>query len=113
MKITYKQINLYHSELLTYYLDKLESTPDIEGTLLDNIMVMYACSMSDGNDHILQDLPCILFGGGSGQLKGGKHIRYADDTPISNLYVTLLEKLGLEIERFGDSNGTLNVLSVS
>lgn len=107
------KINLYHSELLTYYLDKMASTPDIEGSLLDNSMVMYACSMSDGNDHILQDLPCALFGGGSGQLKGGKHIRYTNDTPISNLYLTLLDKLGLDIENFGDSTGKLNALSVS
>ncbi len=107
------KINLYHSELMVHYLDKLASTPDIEGNQLDNMMLMYACSMSDGNDHLLQDLPCILFGGGSGQLKGGKHIRYTDDTPISNLYLTLLDKLGLEIENFGDSTGTLNALSVS
>ncbi len=107
------KINLYHSELMTHYLDKLASTPDIEGNLLDNMMLMYACSMSDGNDHLLQDLPCILFGGGTGQLKGGKHIRYTDDTPISNLYLTLLEKLGLQVENFGDSTGTLNALSVS
>jgi hypothetical protein len=107
------KINLYHSDLLVHYLDKLASTPDIEGNLLDNMMLMYACSMSDGNDHLMQDLPCILFGGGSGQLKGGKHIRYTDDTPITNLYLTLLDKLGMEVENFGDSTGTLNALSLS
>jgi len=107
------KINLYHSELLTYFLDRLRNTPDHEGSLLDNMMVMYACSMSDGNDHILQDLPCVLFGGGSGQLKGGKHVRYENDTPISNLYLSLFEKLDIEMEKFGDSTGTLDVLSVA
>ena len=107
------KINLYHSELLTYYLDKLRSTQDVEGSLLDNMMVMYAGSMSDGNDHLLQDLPVIMFGGGSGQLKGSKHLRYADDLPISNLYLTVLDKLDIELDKFGDSTGTLDLLSVT
>ena len=107
------KINLYHSELMTYYLDKLRNTQDVDGSLLDNIIVMYACSMSDGNDHLLQDLPCVLFGGGSGQLKGGKHFRYSDDTPISNLYLTMLDKLDIDVENFGDSTGTLDLLSVA
>ena len=108
------KINLYHSELMTYYLDKLRNTQDVDGSLLDNIIVMYACSMSDGNDHLLQDLPCILFGGGSGQLKdGGKHLRYKDNLPISNLYLTMLEKMDVDVENFGDSTGTLDLLSVA
>jgi hypothetical protein len=107
------KINLYHSELMTYYLDKLRSTPDYDGSLLDNTMVMYGGAISDGNDHLLVDLPILLFGGGSGQLKGGKHIRYKDDMPISNLYLTVLEKLDIQVEKFGDSTGTLDLLSVS
>lgn len=106
-------INLYHSELLTYYLEKLRSTPDIDGSLLDNIVVMYGCSMSDGNDHLLQDLPILLLGGGSGQLQGGRHIRYAADTPISNLYLTVLDKLGIAVENFGDSTGRLDLVSMA
>ena len=106
------KINLYHSELMTYYLDKLRNTPDLDGTLFDNMIVMYGCSMSDGNDHLLQDLPCVLFGGGSGRLKGGRHVRYEDNTPISNLYLTLLDKLDIGVENFGDGTGTLNELSL-
>jgi hypothetical protein len=104
------RINRYHSELVTYYLDKLRTTPDHDGSLLDNMIVMYACSMSDGNDHLLQDLPCVLFGGGSGRLKGSRHIRYTDNTPISNLYLTILDKLDVEMDNFGDSTGRLDDL---
>jgi hypothetical protein len=107
------KINVYHSELLSYYLDKLSSTPDYNGSLLDNMMVMYGASMSDANDHVLQDLPTLLIGGGSGQLKGGKHYRYKDDLPMSNLYLTVLEKLGIDVDNFGDSTGKLDLLSVS
>jgi hypothetical protein len=106
------KINLFHSELVAYYLEKLRSTPDYDGSLLDNMMVMYGASMSDGNDHLLQDLPITLFGGGSGTLKGGKHLRFENDVPISNLYLTILDKLGIEVEKFGDSNGKLNLVSV-
>ncbi|MDH3533602.1 MAG: DUF1552 domain-containing protein, partial [Gammaproteobacteria bacterium] len=106
-------INLYHSELLTYYLEKLRSTPDIDGSLLDNMIVMYGCSMSDGNDHLLQDLPILLLGGGSGRLQGGRHIRYAADTPISNLYLTVLDKLDIAVENFGDSTGRLDLVSMA
>jgi hypothetical protein len=76
-------------------------------------MVMYGASMSDANDHVLQDLPTLLIGGGSGQLKGGKHYRYKDDLPMSNLYLTVLEKLGIDVDNFGDSTGKLDLLSVS
>jgi hypothetical protein len=106
------RIDLYHTELLTYYLDKLRATPDQDGSLFDNIIVMYASSMSDGNDHSLQDLPIMLLGGGTGRLKGNNHIQYPKDTPVANLYLTLLDKLDIEADKFGDSSGTLDELSV-
>jgi len=107
------RINLYHSELLAYYLDKLKSTPDVDGTLLDNMMVLYGGSISDGNDHLLQNLPILLIGGGSGHINGGQHLRYPEQTPISNLYLTIMDKLGMEVENFGDSTGKLDLLSVT
>ena len=107
------KINLYHSELLAYYLEKLRTTPDGEGSLLDNMVLMYGCSMSDGNDHLLQDLPILLLGGGSGRLQGNRHVRYADDTPIANLYLTLLDLLDVPLENFGDSTGRLSLLPVA
>jgi len=106
------QIDLHHSNLFTYYLDKLRSTPDVDGSLLDNMIIMYGSAMSDGNEHLLQNLPILLLGGGSGALQGGRHIRYSDDTPISNLYLTIMDKLGVEADKFGDSTGQVNLLSV-
>ncbi|NCF50750.1 DUF1552 domain-containing protein [Gammaproteobacteria bacterium] len=106
------RIDLYHSNLFTYYLDKLRATPDIDGSLLDNMIIMYGSAMSDGNEHLLQNLPILLLGGGTGQLQGGRHIRYPDDTPISNLYLTIMDKLGIEADRFGDSTGKVDLLSV-
>lgn len=106
------QIDLYHSQLFTYYLDKLRTTQDIDGSLLDNMIIMYGSAMSDGNEHLLQDLPILLLGGGTGKLRGGRHIRYPEDTPISNLYLTIMDKLGLQADKFGDSTGKLDLLSV-
>lgn len=105
------KIDNYHVSLLTYYLDRLRATPDVDGSLFDNIMVMFGSSISDGNAHALQNLPVVLLGGGSGHLHGGMHLRYPDKTPMTNLYLTLLDKLDLPVDRFGDSNGSLNLLN--
>lgn len=107
------KIDEYHSSLLTYYLDKLRDTRDVEGSLLDNMIVMYGCSMSDGNEHLLHNLPVVLMGGGSGQLNGGRHIRYELDTPMANLYLAILDKLDIPVEQFGDSTGRLDLLSMA
>jgi hypothetical protein len=106
------KINRYHSELFAYFLEKLRSTPDGDGTLLDHIAILYGSEMSDSNRHLLQNLPIVLAGGGGGQIKGGNHVRYAQDTPLTNLFLTMLDKLGLETEKFGDSNGRLELLSI-
>ena len=106
------KINRYHSELMTYYLDRLSATPDYDGSLLDNMMIMYGGSISDGNDHLLDDLPILLLGGGSGELQGGRHIRFSADTPVSNLYLAILDKLDIELEHFGDSTGVLDLDSL-
>ena len=106
------KIDLYHSNLFTYYLDKLRGTQDIDGSLLDNMIIMYGSAMSDGNEHLLQNLPILLLGGGTGELKGGRHIRYPEDTPISNLYLTIMDKLGIQADKFGDSTGKVDLLSV-
>ncbi len=104
-----KKIDNYHVELMRYYLDRLADTPDMEGTLLDNIIVMYGSGISDGNDHLMQNLPLVVIGGGAGQLNGGIHIRYPEKTPVANLYLTLLDKLGMHLESFGDSTGRLDI----
>lgn len=107
------KIDLYHTNLLTYYLDKLRATSDIDGSLLDNMIIMYGSAMSDGNEHLLQNLPIMLLGGGSGQLQGNRHIRYPENTPVSNLYLTIMDKLGIQADKFANSTGKVDLLSVS
>ena len=106
------QIEALQSRMFAYYLDKLKSTPDGDGSLLDHLIVTYGSGISEGNGHSVVDLPLVLAGGGGGTLKGGRHIKFPKDTPIANLYLALLEKLGMQVENFGDSNGKLDLLSV-
>ena len=105
------KINLFHMKLFVEFLDKLRATPDGDGSLLDNVMLLYGSGLSNPDDHIHHDLPILLAGGGSGQLKGGRHIKYPLDTPLANLHMALLEKMGVAIERIGDSTGRVNLLS--
>ncbi len=106
------QIDLYHSELFAYFLDKMRSTPDGDGSLLDHSMIVFGSGISDGNEHMVQNLPILLAGGGGGLIKGGRHLRYPKDTPMTNLFLTLLDGLGMPVEKFGDSTGKLELLSV-
>ena len=105
------KINTFHMQQFAYFLDKLQSTPDGDGTLLDHSMLIYGSGISDGNIHFHMDLPVVMVGGGGGTLKGGRHLRYANDTPLTNLYVSVLGKLGVPVEQFGDSTGKLEYLS--
>jgi hypothetical protein len=104
------QIDAYHTKIFRSYLEKLQATPDGDGSLLDHLTILFGCSMSDGNDHLLQNLPILVAGGSNGRLKGGRHLRYPKGTPISNLYVTLLDMVGVPLNTFGDSTGTLDLL---
>lgn len=106
------EVNIYHAKMFAYFLEKLRATPDGDGSLLDHSMIMYGGGLSDGNQHIPTDLPIVLAGGGSGEIKGGRHIRYPKGTPLTNLYLTLLDKLGVSIEKFGDSTGKLDLVSL-
>lgn len=105
------RIDAYNVSMFSYFLEKLSSTPDGDGSLLDHSMIVYGAGMSDGNAHDPKNLPILLLGGGSGQLNSGRHLRYPKDTPLANLHVTLLDKLSVHIDRIGDSNGTLTNLS--
>src|SRR5262252_7669645 len=102
-------LNRYHVTLFTYLLNKLQSIPDGDGTLLDHSMVLYGSAMSDGNQHNHGPLPVILAGGASGTLKGGRHIRHPKDTTMSNLLLAMLDKLEIPTEKFGDSTGMLQI----
>jgi hypothetical protein len=102
-------INQYHVKMLAYFLERLRATPDGDGTLLDHSMILYGSSLSDGNEHNFDPLPIVLAGGASGRLRGGRHVRHAPHTPMSNLLLTMLDKLGAHVDAIGDSTGLLNV----
>ena len=104
------RINTYHLTLFASFLEKLRATPDGDGSLLDHVMILYGAGMSDSNAHSPYNLPILLLGGGGGQLKGGRHLAYPERTPLANLHVSLLDKLGVEVERLGDSTGSLSNL---
>lgn len=101
------RINHYHVTLFKYFLDKLAATPSGDGSLLDQVAIVYGAGMCDGNGHSPENLPLLLVGGGAGKLQGGRHNRYAKGTPLANLHVTLLDKFGVPMERFGNSTGPL------
>src|ERR1035438_9988999 len=101
------KIDFYQTQLLAYFLEKLQSAHDGDGTLLDHSLILFGSGMGDGNLHRHFDLPCLLAGGLGGSIRPGKHIRYPDNTPMSNLLVALLDKIGLPIEKIGDSTGPL------
>ena len=103
------KIQAYHAGVFAYYLDRLQSTPDGDGSLLDHMMLIYGGGLSDSQVHSAENLPIVLFGGGAGTLKGGRHTRYDPTTPMPNLHVTLLRKLGIQIDKLGDSNGALSL----
>jgi hypothetical protein len=106
---TMSKINTYHVKLFAEYLDKLRATPDGDGSLLDHITLLYGAGISNSDAHAHNDLPLLLAGGGSGRLKGGRHLRYLNDTPSANLLVTIMEKMGVPIERIGNSSGPLDI----
>jgi hypothetical protein len=102
-------INNYHVGLLAYFLEKLTAAPDGDGTLLDHSMILYGSSMSNGNQHDHDPLPVVLAGGASGQLEGGRHLKFAPHTPMSNLLLSMMDKLGVRENSFGDSTGRLEI----
>jgi hypothetical protein len=105
------QINSFHTELFGYFLGKLQSTPEGDGTLLDHAMVVYGSGLSDGNRHTHEDLPVMVVGSGGGTFKTGRHIVYPTDTPMTNLYLTLLDRMGVRPESVGDSTGHIEHLT--
>jgi hypothetical protein len=102
-------INQYHVRMLAYFLGRLQATPDGDGTLLDHSMILYGSSLSDGNEHNFDPLPIVLAGGASGQVRGGRHLRHAPHTPMSNLLLTMLDKMGARVDAIGDSTGRIEL----
>lgn len=108
-KIT--RINCHHTELFAYYLGKMKATADGDGSLLDNSMIVYGSAINDGNSHSHVNLPVLLAGRGAGTLKPGRAIEYAKGTPMTNLYLSLLDRVEVRPESIGDSTGKLEHLS--
>jgi hypothetical protein len=105
----FAQLNTYHMTKFAYLVERLQKTPDGDGTLLDHSVVLYGSSLSDGNQHNFSPLPIVLAGGASGRLKGGRHLVFQKDTHMSNLLLALLNTLDVKAESFGDSTGMLTI----
>jgi hypothetical protein len=104
-----EKINNYHVTLLAYFLDRLRSTPDGDGNLLDHSIIMYGSSMSNPNEHNHFPLPLLVAGGGCGKVQGNRHIKFPERTSMSNLLLALIEKVGVERPSLGDSTGVLTI----
>jgi len=102
------KVNIYHAQMFAYYLQKLASTPDGDGSLLDHVAIIYGSGMSDGNTHNHHNLPTLVAGGA---LTGDRHLRYPAYTPVTNLFLTVLDKLGVPADTIGDSTGRIEHLS--
>jgi len=103
------QINTFHIQRFAHLLERLKSTPDGDGSLLDHSMILYGSPLSDGNMHLTNNLPVLIAGGASGQIKGGRHIRYTTDTPMTNLFLTMLDKLDVHVDSIGDSTARVEL----
>ena len=103
------KINRYHAELFAYYLKRMKETPDGEGTLLDHTAIVYGAGMSEGNGHVPENLPIVLAGGANGALSGGRHIKFAKGTPLANFHLTLLDLLGVPLDKHGNSTGRVSL----
>jgi hypothetical protein len=105
------KVDTHHVELFAKLLEKLGATPDGDGSLLDHTIFLYGSGMSDGNAHDPKNLPVLLLGGASASIQGGRHLRFPKDTPLANLHLTLLGKMGLPMDKIGDSTGEFKELT--
>jgi hypothetical protein len=104
------KIQMHHTALFTAFLEKLHAIRDGEGSLLDNSVILYGAGLSNSDRHTHSPLPTVVVGGGAGTIKGGRHLVYPEGTPLTNLHVTLLDKVGVPVDKLGDSTGKFNEL---
>jgi hypothetical protein len=104
------KINAFHVSLFAYFLEKLKATPEGDASLLDHVLYLYGSGMGNPNVHDHVNLPVLVAGGGAGGMKGGRHIKYAEPTPLANLHLTLLERVGVRMDAFADSKGKVDEL---
>jgi hypothetical protein len=107
------KINRYHTELVSKYMAKLQATPDVDGSLLDNTTILYGSGISNSTRHSGENLPLLVLGGGAGTWSGGRHLKYTNRPGMANLLVTLMDKLGLHIDKVGASDGRLSLETLS
>lgn len=105
------RINRYHAEQVAYVVNRLKNIPEGEGSLLDNCMIVYGAGICDGNKHNNENLPIMVAGSGGGTIRTGRHIRYPEETPLNNLFLSMMERMNVPVTSFGDSTGTLRGLS--
>jgi len=104
------KVNAYHLQQFAYLVDKLAAIPEGDGTMLDHSLFLYGTGISESNSHSYHDLPIAVVGGKQAGVVGGRYVRYQTGTPLANLHLTLLDKIGVRVESFGDSTGTLDAL---
>ncbi len=104
------KINAFHVSLFAYFLERLRATPEGDGTLLDHSLLLYGSGIGNPNIHDHTNLPVLVAGGAGGGFRGGRHIRYREPVPLANLHLSLLDKVGVRIDSFADSNGKVNEL---
>jgi hypothetical protein len=107
------KINNYHTTLFSHLVERLDATPDGDGSLLDHMILIYGAGMSNSNRHDPSNLPIVLLGGGSGTLRGGRHIKFDDKPPMANLLLTLMDKLDFPLDKLGNSTGRLDLRGVT
>jgi hypothetical protein len=101
------KVQTFHSKMFGTFLERLANTPDGDGSLLDHSIIVFGSNMSNSDKHNNDPLPMSLFGRSYGRIKGGQHIAYPKDTPLSNLLLTVLDRAGVPTEKFGDSTGQI------
>jgi len=107
------QINEYHTKQLAGFIGNLKSMKEGDSNVLDNSMIVYGAGLSDGNRHLHEDLPTLLIGRGGGFFKPGRRITYRKETPMTNFHLTLMDRMGVPTEQFGDSSGPLDPASLT
>ncbi|MFN7926008.1 MAG: DUF1552 domain-containing protein [Bryobacteraceae bacterium] len=107
------QINTYHVKQFAAWVEKLKSIQEGDGNLLENSMIVYGAGLADGNRHSHEDLPALIVGSGGKHFKGGRRVEYRKETPMSNLFLTMMDRMGVRAEHFGDSTGHLKGLDLS
>ena len=108
----YAKLNTYHVETLAYLLKKLQTTAETEGNLLDQTVVLWGSGMSDGNTHNNFNVPVVVVGGKALNVRANRHVKYAKGTPLANLMLGIIDRFGVEVDKFGDSTSEIDLLTV-